>query len=84
MPCSSLRPVFILDCLSKYEPSEKEAEDIVERVSPRLKHANSAVAMSAVKVSWDGMWEGDGAGIWRLFVVTVLGGTCFIPCSCSC
>jgi vesicle coat complex subunit len=43
--------VFILDALAKYEPSAKDAEDIIERVTPRLKHANSAVAMSAVKVS---------------------------------
>lgn len=42
--------VFILDCLARYRPEAKDAEDIVERVSPRLKHVNSAVAMSAVKV----------------------------------
>jgi len=40
-----------LDSLSNYEPQdEKEAEGIIERVSPRLQHANSAVVMSAVKV----------------------------------
>ena len=39
-----------MDALAKYEPSPKDAEDIIERVTPRLKHANSAVAMSAVKV----------------------------------
>ena len=42
--------IFILDCLAKYEPDEKDAKEIVDRVSPRLKHANSAVAMSAVRV----------------------------------
>ncbi len=29
----------------------KDAESIVERVIPRLQHANSAVVLSAVKVS---------------------------------
>lgn len=48
--CTEWGQVFILDCLAKYEPSAKDAEDIIERVTPRLKHANSAVAMSAVKV----------------------------------
>ncbi len=33
----------------QYTPDGKDAEDIVERVAPRLKAANSAVAMSAVK-----------------------------------
>jgi AP-1 complex subunit beta-1 len=42
--------VFILDALAKYEPSAKDAEEIIERVTPRLKHANSAVSMSAIKV----------------------------------
>ena len=45
------RQVFILDSLSKYTPSDgREAEGIIERVTPRLQHANSAVVMSAVKV----------------------------------
>jgi vesicle coat complex subunit len=48
--CSEWGQVYILDCLAKYVPDAKDAEDIIERVSPRLKHANSAVAMSAVKV----------------------------------
>ena len=49
--CTEWGQVFILDSLSKYTPDgEKEAEGIVERVSPRLQHANSAVVMSAVKV----------------------------------
>lgn len=42
--------VFILDCLSKYDPSSSEAEQIVDRVAPCLKHINAAVSMSAVKV----------------------------------
>lgn len=43
--------VFILDSLAKYTPVDgREAEGIIERVTPRLQHANSAVVMSAVKV----------------------------------
>ena len=49
--CTEWGQVFILDSLSKYVPQDsKEAEGIIERVSPRLQHANSAVVMSAVKV----------------------------------
>ena len=44
--------VFILDSLSKYRASDaREAESIVERVTPRLQHANCAVVLSAVKVT---------------------------------
>lgn len=43
--------VFILDALSKYKAADaREAENIVERVTPRLQHANCAVVLSAVKV----------------------------------
>jgi len=49
--CTEWGQVFILDSLAKYTPSEaREAEGIIERVTPRLQHANSAVVMSAVKV----------------------------------
>jgi len=49
--CTEWGQVFILDSLSLYSPSDtKEAEGIIERVIPRLQHANSAVVMSAVKV----------------------------------
>ncbi|CAM9621377.1 unnamed protein product [Chrysoparadoxa australica] len=49
--CTEWGQVFILDSLSKYVPGgEREAEGIIERVTPRLQHANSAVVMSAVKV----------------------------------
>eukprot|EP00607_Mallomonas_marina_P007561 CAMPEP_0182418690 /NCGR_PEP_ID=MMETSP1167-20130531/3057_1 /TAXON_ID=2988 /ORGANISM="Mallomonas Sp, Strain CCMP3275" /LENGTH=873 /DNA_ID=CAMNT_0024593001 /DNA_START=220 /DNA_END=2841 /DNA_ORIENTATION=+ len=49
--CTEWGQVFILDSLSKYTPLDsREAEGIIERVSPRLQHANSAVVMSAVKV----------------------------------
>lgn len=43
--------VFILDALSDYTPKDgKEAEETIERVTPRLQHANCAVVLSAVKV----------------------------------
>lgn len=43
--------MFILDALSKYKAADaREAENIVERVTPRLQHANCAVVLSAVKV----------------------------------
>jgi AP-1 complex subunit beta-1 len=49
--CTEWGQVFILDALGGYTPaSGQEAEGIIERVTPRLQHANSAVVMSAVKV----------------------------------
>lgn len=49
--CTEWGQVFILDSLAKYQPTDgREAEGIIERVTPRLQHANSAVVMSAVKV----------------------------------
>lgn len=43
--------VFILDALAGFQAeSPKDAEAIIERVTPRLQHANSAVVLSAVKV----------------------------------
>ena len=49
--CTEWGQVFILDSLARYIPSDgREAEGIIERVTPRLQHANSAVVMSAVKV----------------------------------
>ena len=45
--------VFILDALSRYKaPDAREAENIVERVTRRLQHANFAVVLSAVKVTF--------------------------------
>lgn len=45
--------MFILDALSRYKAADAlEAENIVERVTPRLQHANCAVVLSAVKVSY--------------------------------
>lgn len=43
--------VFILDSISTYEPTdEREAQSIIERVTPRLAHANASVVLSSVKV----------------------------------
>ncbi|OMJ79258.1 hypothetical protein SteCoe_20768 [Stentor coeruleus] len=43
--------VFILDYIGTYTPTDsKEAESIVERITPRLAHANPAVVLSAIKV----------------------------------
>ncbi|KAE8698129.1 UDP-glucose 4-epimerase family protein [Hibiscus syriacus] len=42
--------VFILDSLSRYKAGDaREAENIVERVTPRLQHANCAVVLLVVK-----------------------------------
>ena len=44
--------------LAKYVPEEaKDAERIIERVMPRLQHANSAVVLSAIKVILQYMHE---------------------------
>ena len=43
--------VYILDALSGYRPADtSEAESILDRVKPRLQHANSAVVLSTTKV----------------------------------
>ena len=50
--CNEWGQVTILDSIAAYRPeSAEEAEKIVERVRPRLQHANSAVVLSASKVS---------------------------------
>ena len=49
--CTEWGQVFILDSLASYQPTdEREAQNICERVTPRLSHANAAVVLSAVKV----------------------------------
>lgn len=61
--CTEWGQVFILDSLAKYTPADgREAEGIIERVTPRLQHANSAVVMSAVKVILSYMEIMGGAG----------------------
>ncbi|EMS58764.1 Beta-adaptin-like protein C [Triticum urartu] len=48
--CTEWGQVFILDSLSRYKATDaRDAENIVERVTPRLQHANCAVVLSAVK-----------------------------------
>ena len=50
--CTEWGQVFILDSLANYVPKdEQEAQNICERVTPRLSHANAAVVLSAVKVT---------------------------------
>ncbi|CAO2837654.1 unnamed protein product [Amaranthus hypochondriacus] len=49
--CTEWGQVFILDALSRYKAADaREGENIVERVTPRLQHANCAVVLSAVKM----------------------------------
>lgn len=49
--CTEWGQVFILDALSTYvADNPKNAEAIIERVLPRLQHANSAIVLSAIKV----------------------------------
>lgn len=49
--CTEWGQVFILDSLSRYTPADgREAEGIIDRVAPRLQHANSAVVMAAARV----------------------------------
>ncbi|KAK5964487.1 AP complex subunit beta [Trichostrongylus colubriformis] len=49
--CTEWGQVFILDALASYRPrDEREAQNICERISPRLAHANAAVVLSTVKV----------------------------------
>merc|ERR1740139_1541093 len=67
--CTEWGQVFILDSLAKYTPADgREAEGIIERVTPRLQHANSAVVMSAVKVilSYMEMMTANSDGIRNL------------------
>lgn len=49
--CTEWGQVFILDSLARYTPADaREAENIMERVAPRLVHQNPAVVLSAVKI----------------------------------
>jgi AP-1 complex subunit beta-1 len=49
--CTEWGQVFVMDALTDYRPSDsREAESIIERVVPRLQHANAAVVLSAVKI----------------------------------
>ena len=68
MPTPLLAPascsqVFILDSVVNYTPTDaKDAEVVVERVLPRLQHANAAVVLSAIKVIIKNMQVGGAGG----------------------
>jgi AP-1 complex subunit beta-1 len=62
--CTEWGQVFILDSLATYTPTDpKEAELLVERVTPRLQHANAAVVLAAVKVILKNMTYMDPAAV---------------------
>ena len=42
--------IAILNCLAEYTPNDQEAGDIIERILPRLQHANCSVVLSAMRV----------------------------------
>jgi vesicle coat complex subunit len=49
--CSEWGQVYILEALMFYLPENNtDAESVIERVSPRLQHANAGVLLGAVKV----------------------------------
>lgn len=49
--CNEWGVIYTLDALALYTPEDaKEAEAIIERVSPRLNHSNPGVALSACKI----------------------------------
>ncbi|KAI9221725.1 adaptin N terminal region-domain-containing protein [Blastocladiella britannica] len=49
--CTEWGQIFILESLAEYSPSDQaEATNIVERVVPRLSHANGSVVLAAVRV----------------------------------
>lgn len=49
--CTEWGQICILTSLADYKPVDaKEAETIIEKVIPRLQHANSSVGLAAVKV----------------------------------
>ncbi|KEP61546.1 UNVERIFIED_CONTAM: beta adaptin protein, putative [Hammondia hammondi] len=49
--CTEWGQVFILDALAQFEPeTPRAAESVLDRVTARLSHANSAVVLSAIKV----------------------------------
>ena len=49
--CNEWGIVYILDTLSTYIPKNPtEAENVMERVSSKLSHTNSAVALSSIRL----------------------------------
>jgi vesicle coat complex subunit len=50
--CTEWGQVFILDAISSYKPQDsEEAQLMVERIIPRLQHANPAVVLAAVRIN---------------------------------
>lgn len=49
--CTEWGQIFILDALSSYVPADAEEADLmVERIIPRLQHANAAVVLAAIRI----------------------------------
>ncbi|KAL7752085.1 beta-adaptin [Sorochytrium milnesiophthora] len=49
--CTEWGQITILECLADYKPIDPmEAQNILERVLPRLQHANASVVLSAIRV----------------------------------
>ncbi|CAG8531680.1 9179_t:CDS:10 [Paraglomus occultum] len=49
--CTEWGRIAILEALAEYKPIDsKEAEHIIERVSPQFQHANGSVVLAAIKV----------------------------------
>jgi vesicle coat complex subunit len=49
--CNEWGIIYILDALSTYVPADaSEAESIMERISSRLAHTNSAVALTSIRL----------------------------------
>lgn len=49
--CTEWGQISMLTAITEYEPtSQEEIESIVERVLPRLQHANGSVVLAAIKV----------------------------------
>lgn len=50
--CTEWGQISILDALANYTPaSVEEAEQAIDKITPRFQHANASVVLSAVKVS---------------------------------
>lgn len=49
--CTEWGQIFILDAISSYIPADTEEADLmIERIVPRLQHANSAVVLSSIRI----------------------------------
>lgn len=49
--CSEWGQISIMECLTSYTPeSSEEAQDVCDRITPRLAHANASVVLTAIRV----------------------------------